>query len=102
MEYNVIISMRAKQMLGNHLRFLSNVNVDAARKTKQRIIEGLKSLDKMPNRFPFFNESYIPRNKYHKMYIENWYIVLFQIKDNVVYVDYILDCRQDYSWLILR
>ena len=54
----------------------------------------------MPQRFPFFDELYIPPNKYHKMYVPKWYLVLYQIRDDTVYVDYILDCREDYSWLI--
>ena len=60
----------------------------------------IRSLQTMPQRFPFFNEDYIPANKYHKLYVENWYLVLYQIKDDTVYVDWILDCRQDYSWLL--
>ena len=100
MEYNIIISIRTKQMLGNHLKFLSLINKDAAQKTKRRIIDEICALRLMPTKFPFFNELYIPQNKYHKMYIENWYLVLFQIKDSIVYVDYIIDCRQDYGWLI--
>jgi len=87
-------------MLGIHLKLIANVNKDAARKSKQIIIEGISSLGIMPTRFPFLNELYIPPNKYHKMYIENWYLVLFQIKDNIVYVEHIVDCRQDYGWLI--
>lgn len=87
-------------MLGTHLKFLSNADAPAAKRTKERIMKGLRSLEEMPARFPFFNEDYIPPNKYHKMFIENWYLVLFQIKDDTVYVDYIVDCRQDYGWLI--
>lgn len=29
-------------------------------------IKGLSSLSKMPTRFPFINEQYLPPNKYHK------------------------------------
>ena len=100
MNYEIIVSDRAKQSLGVHIKFLANVNKDAARKTKAKIIEGIRSLEKMPARFPFLDEQYIQRNKYHKMYIENWYLVIYQIKDNMVFVDYILDCRQDYGWLM--
>jgi len=28
------------------------------------------------------------------------YLILYQIKGQMVYVDYIVDCRQDYEWLI--
>lgn len=100
MKYNVIISDRAKEMLGMHIRFMAQVNKPAAVKLKNRLIEEMQSLQNMPQRYPFFNENYIPANKYHKLYVEHWYLVLYQIKDNTVYVDWIVDCRQDYQWLL--
>lgn len=99
-KYNVIISDRAKRMLTTHIKFIANVKKEAAISKKKEILNALSSLSHMPQRFPFFDEEYIVKNKYHKMYIEKWYIVLYQIKDNDVYVDYILDCRKDYCWLI--
>ena len=100
MKYKVVISDRAKENLGLHLRFLSQVNRSAAVKLKQRFLMELRSLQEMPQRYLFFNEDFIPVNKYHKLYVENWYLVLYQIKDDTVYVDWIVDCRQDYQWLI--
>ena len=100
MKYTVIVSDKATHMLLTHLSFLSNTSKSAASTTKKRMLDGIHSLEHMPERFPFLNEAYLPRNKYHKMYILNWYLVIYQIKDSTVYVDYIVDCRQDYSWLI--
>jgi plasmid stabilization system protein ParE len=100
MTYKVIVSDRAKAMLGTHIKFLTGVNKEAAKRTKDKIIAELYSLQAMPQRFPFFNERYIIPNKYHKMFIEKWYLVIYQIKDDTVFIDYILDCRQDYSWLL--
>ena len=99
-EYKVIVSDRAKRMLGSHIRFLAKIDKKTAKEKKDQIISAMYSLEEMPQRFPFFNEPYIPENKYHKMYIPKWYLVLYQIQDNMVCVDYILDCRKDYSWLI--
>ena len=98
--YKVIVSDRAKQMLGIHIRFMAQVNKDAVRDKKKEIVTALRSLSKMPQRFPFFEGMYIPPNKYHKMFVEKWYLILYQIQDDTVYVDYILDCRRDYSWLV--
>lgn len=100
MQYKVIISERAKEMLGMHIRFLAQVNKSAAIKLKNRLIDEIRALQEMPQRYPFFNENYIPANKYHKLYVENWFLVLYQIKDDTVYVDWIVDCRQDYQWLL--
>ncbi len=99
-KYKVIVSDRAKRMLGTHMRFMAQVNKEAAAAKKKEIMTAMRSLSQMPQRFPFFEEMYITPNKYHKMFIEKWYLILYQIQDNTVYVEYILDCRKDYSWLI--
>lgn len=99
-KYKIIVSDRAKRMLGEHIRFMAQVNKEAAAVKKKEIMTALRSLGRMPQRFPFFEESYIPPNKYHRMFIEKWYLVLYQVQDDTVYVDYILDCRKEYSWLI--
>ncbi len=88
-------------MLGTHIRFMTQVNKDAARQKKNQLLAALRSLEVMPERFPFFSAQYIPPNKYHKLFVEKWYLILYQIQGNTVYVDYILDCRKDYSWLVL-
>ena len=104
-KYKIIVSDRAKRMLGEHIRFMAQVNKEAAAVKKKEIMTALRSLGRMPQRFPFFEESYIPPkyippNKYHRLFIEKWYLVLYQVQDDTVYVDYILDCRKEYSWLI--
>lgn len=98
--YKVIVSDRAKRMLGTHIRFMAQVNKEAAAAKKKEIMTAMRSLCQMQQRFPFFEEPYITPNKYHKMFIEKWYLVLYQIQDDTVYVEYILDCRKNYSWLI--
>lgn len=98
--YKVIISDRARRMLASHIRFMAQANKDAAKAKKKEIMEVMRSLNQMPQCFPFFNESYITPNKYRKMFIQKWYIVLYQIKDDTVYVDYIIDCRKNYAWLM--
>lgn len=98
--YKVIISDRAKRMLGMHIRFMAQVSKEAAAAKKKEIMTAMRSLTQMPQRFPFFEGSYITPNKYHRMFIEKWYLVLYQIQDDTVYVEYILDCRKEYGWLI--
>ena len=43
---------------------------------------------------------YIPQNKYRFIAFENEYIIIFQIIDDTVYVDYVVNTRQDYGWLL--
>jgi len=99
-KYAVVVSDRAKRMLGAHVRFIARVDKAAAQETKKRLMAALRSLSQMPQRFPFLQEEYITPNQYRKMYVEKWYLVLYQVREDTVYVDYILDCRQDYGWLL--
>jgi Plasmid stabilisation system protein. len=99
-QYKVIVSDRARQMLVGHVRFLAQKNPTVARKTKNDLMDAIRSLHQMPERFPFLEAEFIPPNKYHKMFVEKWYLILYQIKDQTVYVDYIVDCRQNYEWLV--
>ncbi|MFI3170678.1 MAG: type II toxin-antitoxin system RelE/ParE family toxin [Faecalibacterium sp.] len=99
-KYQVIVSDRASRMLIEQVAFMARVNASAANKVKQALLKALRSLETFPKRNPFFNEAYIPSNKYHKMYVEKYYLVLYQIIDTNVFVDYILDCRKEYDWLV--
>jgi plasmid stabilization system protein ParE len=79
--YKVIISERSRKMLANHVRFLAQKSHSAARKSKNELMKSIRSLYQMPERFPFLEAEFIPPNKYHKMFVEKWYLVFYQIKD---------------------
>ncbi len=99
-QYQVTVSDRACQMLAGHVRFLAQKSPAAARRTKDELMHAIRSLSALPERFPFLDAEFTPPNKYHKMLVEEWYLILYQIKDQSVYVDYLVDCRQDYRWLV--
>ena len=93
--YTVIVSKRATQMLVSHAAFLAQVSPDAAERLVASFEEAASSLDQMPFRCP-----YIPANKYRYLIFEKRYLMIYQVRDNTVYVDYVVDCRQDYGWLL--
>ena len=96
----MIVSERAKQMLVYHAAFLAQVSLEAAERLTAEFEKAANSLEVMPQRCPWFSGEYIPRNTYRFILFEKRYMLLFQIVDNTVYADYVLDGRQDYSWLI--
>ena len=51
--------------------------------------------------YNYLNDAILPLNKYHKKIISKRYLIIYQIKNNIVYVDYIVDCRTDYKWLTI-
>jgi len=99
-QYRVIISDRARQMLAGHIRFLAQKSPTTARKPKNDLMNSIRYLSIMPERFPFLTAEFIPLNKYHKMFVEKYYLIQYQIRDQTVFVDCIVDCRQDYGRLV--
>ena len=40
------------------------------------------------------------RDKYRYLLFAEHYMLIYQIQDDTVYTDYVVDCRQNYGWLI--
>ena len=99
-KYRVIVSQQATQMLVSHAAFLAQVSPEAAERLTAEFQETANSLEIMPQRCPWLSGEYIPKNTYRFILFEKRYMIIFQIIDNTVYADYVVDCRQDYSWLI--
>lgn len=99
-KYSVIISDKATQMLISHVAFLAKVNLNAAERLTLEFEKTANSLEIMPQRCSWLTADYIPKHYYRYIVFEKRYMLIFQIVDDVVYVDYVIDCRQDYSFLI--
>lgn len=98
--YRVIVSERATQMLVSHAAFLAQVSSEAAERLTVEFEKAANSLEIMPQRCAWLTGEYIPRNAYRFIVFEKRYMIIFQIVDDIVYADYVVDCRQDYGWLI--
>lgn len=98
--YKVIISSMAADMLITHSRFIANVSEKAALQFVEEFNKATKSLEEFPERNPLVYDPMIPEGKYRKLAIFKRYLLIYQIKGESVYVDALLDCRQDYKWLI--
>ncbi len=88
-------------MLQNHVRFLANINEKAAKDFTALFYESIKSLEIMPERNPYLNHSDLIKNKYRKLIMKRRYIAIYQVENRNVFIDYIVDCKEDYSWLLL-
>ncbi len=99
-EYNVIVSQLAAEMLLTHVRFLANVGEESAEKLIEEFGNCAKSLEVFPDRNPWISDLSLPIHKYRKLIFMKRYFVIYQIKSDRVYIDYIVDCRQNYGWLI--
>ena len=99
-EYQVIVSDRAAEMLVSHIRFVAQVSRQAADDLRNEFIKTAKTLETLPERGSWLTDPRLPINKYRKLVVENRYMLIYQVKDNTVYIDSIIDCRRDYPWII--
>ena len=99
-KYQVIVSEQAANMLISHAAFLAQSSIQAAEKLIEAFEQAAKGLETMPQRHPWLLSAEIPKNVYRFALFEKRYMLLFQIKGQTVYADYVVDCRQDYAWLI--
>lgn len=98
--YTVIISEKAAELLLIHVRFIANVSEDAAQKLIVDFNHSARSLETTPERNPWLSDPTLPINKYRKMVFSKRYLIIYQIKEVRVYIDFVLDCRQDFRWLL--
>lgn len=99
-KYHVIVSEQATRMLVSHAAFLAQVSPEAAERLTTEFEKAAHSLETMPQRCPWLTGEYIPRNAYRFILFEKRYMIIFQVVDDIVYADYVVDCRQDYDWLL--
>jgi hypothetical protein len=98
--YTVKITETAWDMLVVHARFLANVSVTAANRLIDSFTEMTGDLAVMPDRNPWLEHEAIPFQKCRKMLFEKYYLALYEVRGSTVYITAVVDCRQDYSWLL--
>ena len=98
--YKIIISSHASKEMLNHIDFLARVNEQAAKKLKKDIMKDIRSLSSMPQRNSFLWSDLVQPNKYRKMLSSKRYLIIYQIIEDTVFIDDIIDTRQNFEWLI--
>jgi len=98
-EYQLVVSEETVQMIGRHAHFLYQSSASAAERLVETYEKAVSSLITLPQRCPWYKGSGVPQNKFRYLIFEKRYALLFQIKEDTVYVDYAVDCRQDLTWL---
>ena len=96
-KYTVIVSRRADEMLVRHARFLAQVRVSAAKRMTAEFAKVLDTLEQNPFQFLPETDFDLPDGAYRKALFSKWYKAVYSVSGNTVYLDAILDCRQDNS-----
>ena len=92
-KFQVIVSKRAAQQLMEHAAFTAQLDERLAYQLVTDFRTAAASLQLFPYRNPVLRSEVFPAEKYRKM-------IIYQIKGERVFVEYVIDGRQDYQWLI--
>jgi plasmid stabilization system protein ParE len=100
--YRVVISKLASQQLVRLAAFTAKLEERLAYQLAADFRTAADSLQHFPYRNPVLRDDVYPMEKYRKMVFDKWYLLIYQIKGDTVYVEYVIDGRQDYSWLLTK
>lgn len=100
--YKVRVSPRAAHMLAEHAAFLAGVSRPAAVRLRTSFRESAASLIHFPERCPYLRDEVLPSSKYRKLIFEDTYLILYEVVGDTVLIQYVVDCRADYGWLLDR
>ena len=99
MKYKIVVSPLALNMLDDILKFIAISNYKKADETRKKIIQGIRQITVFPYKHPvLFFKDYL-KNNYRKVVVDNKYLVIYQVIKNTIYVEYIVDCKQENKWL---
>ncbi|MDR1060528.1 MAG: type II toxin-antitoxin system RelE/ParE family toxin [Clostridiales bacterium] len=98
--YAVKITDAAWTQMIEHARFLANVSAGAAERLIDEFVQKTGELSRMPERCPWLVHGMMPFQKYRKSLFGKYHMALFEIHDDTVYVAAVVDCRQDFGWLL--
>ena len=99
-EVRVVVSKRAAQQLVEHAAFAARLDEKLAHKLVSDFRQAAVSLERFPFRNSVLRSEVFTVEKYRKLIFDKYHILLYQVKDQVVYVEYVIDGRQDYQWLL--
>ena len=101
-ELKVSITQRAFSSICEHILFVRNVSIEAAKELYEETMTSLRSLSSFPERCPEIQDLRIAGARIRKMSIHNGrYVALYKIDGDTVVVYDVVDSRKDNSILKL-
>lgn len=98
--YRVVVSRRATAQLVEHAAFMARLDEKLAYRLVADFQTAANSLQRMPFRNPVLRGDVFPAEKYRKMLFDKYHLLLYQVREDTVYVEFVVDGRQDYQWLL--
>ena len=98
--YRVVVSPQAAQALDEQVAWIARTDESSAMKFLGEFRAAAESLETFPLRRRFLDDAYLPRNKYRALLFWKHHLIIYQVRDDVVYIELVVDGHQDYAWLL--
>jgi plasmid stabilization system protein ParE len=99
-QYKVKITKTAWETLTAHAEFVAKVSAPAANRLVDAFLEATERLTEMPERNPWLERDDVPYQQYRKLLFGKRYLALYEIRDETVFVTTVVDCRQEFTWML--
>jgi plasmid stabilization system protein ParE len=98
--YRVKVSPHATREFVQLSCFTARLSVYLTNKFLADYNAAIASLRRLPYRNPLLHSKVLEDGGYRKMVFGKWYLLIYRIDGDTVYVNHVLDGRQDHSWLL--
>ena len=95
-ELKISITQRAFSSITEHMLFVRNVSLEAAKELYEETMTSLRSLSSFPERYPEIQDLRIAGARIRKMSIHNGrYVALYKVDGDTVVIYDVIDTRKD-------
>ena len=94
-KYKLKINPQINKQLEQHGRFIAQVSNSAATRFQNDFKIILRQISSNPYQFPPYDNPAFPENTYRKALFAKWYKVIFLVDGDTVYLEAVIDGRQD-------
>ena len=91
-DYKILYSPRSDIMLEAHVEFLSRVSAKASRNLLKEYFIGIENIKLNPYGYPYLDE----RKIYRRYIFYKRYLIIYLVEKFIIYIEYIVDTRQNY------
>lgn len=99
-KYRVEIAGRVDAMLLGHIEFLARVSIPAAKAFRNAYAEIVREIGANPFQFPAETDPNLPDGLYRRALFAKRYKALFIVEGSTVFLDAVVDCRQNIGRIV--
>ena len=95
-QFKILIAQKAFSSISEHVLFVRNVSLEAAKELYEETMTSLRSLSSFPERYPEIQDLRIAGARVRKMSIHNGrYVALYKVDGDTVVIYDVIDTRKD-------